>query len=38
MQGWNLGKESNPVMYSAKEWQKYRITLYYMLKTGYNIL
>ena len=21
---WNLGKEINPVMYSAKEWQKYR--------------
>ena len=22
--GWELGKEINPVMYSAKEWQKYK--------------
>lgn len=28
MLGWNLGKEINPVMYSAKEWQKYRNTTF----------
>ena len=28
MLGWNLGKEINPVMYSAKEWQKYRNTAF----------
>ena len=27
--GWDLGKEINPVMYSAKEWQKYKITPFY---------
>ena len=26
MLGWDLGKEINPVMYSAKEWQKHKIT------------
>ena len=26
--GWDLGKEINPVMYSAKEWQKYRNTTF----------
>ena len=25
----DLGKEINPVMYSAKEWQKYKITPFY---------
>ena len=25
MLGWDIGKEINPVMYSAKEWQKYKI-------------
>lgn len=29
MLGWDLGKEINPVMYSAKEWQKYKITPFY---------
>ena len=27
--GWDLGKEINPIMYSAKEWQKYKITPFY---------
>lgn len=27
--GWELGEEINPVMYSAKEWQKYSITPFY---------
>ena len=27
--GWELGKEINPVMYSAKEWQKYKNSLFY---------
>ena len=27
--GWDLGKEINPVMYSAKEWQKYKIPPFY---------
>ena len=26
MLGWELGEEINPIMYSAKEWQKYKIT------------
>lgn len=26
---WELGKEINPVMYSAKEWQKYKNSLFY---------
>lgn len=29
MLGWELGKEINPVMYSAKEWQQYKITPFY---------
>ncbi|MEH2796426.1 nucleotidyltransferase domain-containing protein [Segatella copri] len=29
MLGWELGKEINPVMYSAKEWQKYKNSLFY---------
>lgn len=29
MLGWELGEEINPVMYSAKEWQKYKITPFY---------
>lgn len=28
MLGWDLGKKINPVMYSAKEWQKYRNTAF----------
>lgn len=28
MLGWELGKEINPVMYSAKEWQKYKNTAF----------
>lgn len=28
MLGWDLGKELNPVMYSVKEWQKYRNTVF----------
>ena len=28
MLGLDLGKEINPVMYSAKEWQKYRNTAF----------
>ena len=27
--GWDLGKEINPIMYSAREWQKYKITPFY---------
>ena len=27
--GWELGKEINPVMYSAKEWQKYKNSHFY---------
>lgn len=26
--GWDLGKEINPVMYSAKEWKKYKNTAF----------
>lgn len=29
MLGWDLGEEINPVMYSSKEWQKYKITPFY---------
>ena len=29
MLGWELGEEINPIMYSAKEWQKYKITPFY---------
>lgn len=29
MLGWELGEEINPVMYSTKEWQKYKITPFY---------
>lgn len=29
MLGWELGKEINPVMYSVKEWQKYKNSLFY---------
>ena len=29
MLGWNLGKEINPVMYTAKEWERYKITPFY---------
>lgn len=29
MQGWELGKEINPVMFSAKEWQNYKNSLFY---------
>lgn len=28
MLGWDLGKEINPVMYSTKEWQKYKNTAF----------
>ena len=27
--GWELGKEINPMMYSAKEWQNYKNSLFY---------
>ena len=27
--GWELGKEINPVMYSANEWQKYKNSRFY---------
>ena len=27
--GWELGKEINPVMYSAKEWQNYKNSPFY---------
>lgn len=29
MLGWDLGKEINPVMYTASEWEKYKITPFY---------
>lgn len=29
MLGWELGKEINPVMYSVKEWQKYKNSPFY---------
>ena len=29
MQGWELGKEINPVMYTTKEWQKYKNSPFY---------
>lgn len=29
MLGWDLGKEINPVMYTYKEWEKYKITPFY---------
>lgn len=29
MLGWDLGQEINPIMYSAQEWQKYKITSFY---------
>ena len=29
MLGWELGEDINPIMYSAKEWQKYKITPFY---------
>ena len=40
MLGWELGEEINPVMYSTKEWQKYKITPFYknVEKEGIKIL
>ena len=29
MLGWELGKEINPVMYTTKEWQKYKNSPFY---------
>lgn len=29
MLGWSLGEEINPIMYTAEEWEKYKITPFY---------
>lgn len=29
MLGWSLGEEISPIMYTAEEWEKYKITPFY---------